>query len=503
MSISHERFLKLKEQLYEILSIHAVLALLQWDEEVYMPTKGAEARAQHLKTVSKIVHQLETAPSLGDELTYFYEQRNELEFDERRMIEEALYDYQRSVKIPEVWVGKFSEARSKAYHDWVEAREKSDFSIFSSSLENIITLCRERAEFLGYEHSPYDALLEDYERGIDTIMLDDLFPMLEKEQSRIYQTILQQQGKVKSIFEGKTWDTQKQWDITLRLLSAIGFDFNSGRQDQSIHPFTTNFDIYDVRITTRLNPNNLFSPIFSSLHEGGHALYEQGFREQDRGTWLAQAPSLGIHESQSRFWENIVGRSYSFCSFLLPILKEYFHSELKKIDAEKIYKEVNRVLPNCIRIEADECSYNLHIILRYKMEKDLIEDKISVSEIPHCWNTLFNSLFGFLPPDEVHGCLQDIHWAHGSFGYFPSYALGNLFGSQIAEKMKSELDMSELVVRGDFRPIHTWLKKNIFEVGRRLSAREIVEKTSGSKISHQPFINYLKNKYSDIYNVKL
>ncbi len=502
MGIQHERFLKLKEQLSGILNMHAVLALLQWDEEVYMPPRGAEARAQHLKTVSKIVHQLETDPSLGDELTYFYEQRNELEFDDRRMIEEALYDYQRSVKIPELWVGKFAEARSKAYHDWVEAREKSDFSIFSSSLENIIKLCKERAEFLGYERSPYDALLEDYERGINTQILDDLFPKLEKEQSAIYQAIVQQ-GKLKSIFEGKTWDTQKQWEITLRLLSAIGFDFNSGRQDQSIHPFTTNFDIYDVRITTHLHPNNLFSGIFSSLHEGGHALYEQGFRVEDRGTWLAQAPSLGIHESQSRFWENIVGRSYPFCYFLLPILKGQFHSELKRIDAEKIYKEVNRVLPNCIRIEADECSYNLHIILRYKMEKDLIEGKIPVSEIPHCWNTLFNSLFGFFPPDEVHGCLQDIHWAHGSFGYFPSYALGNLFAAQIAEKMKSELDMPELVANGDFRPIHTWLKKNIFEVGRRLSAREIVEKVSGSKISHQPFVNYLKNKYSEIYKVRL
>lgn len=502
MESQEERFLKLKTRLSEILYLRAVFALLQWDEEVNMPPGGAESRGQQLKLVAEMIHKFETNPLLGEELSYFKERENYLSPDDRIMIREAVYDYQRAVKIPEAWVGKFAQARSKAYHTWVEARNKSDFSIFKSSLETIINLCRERAELLGYINSPYDALLEDYERGTDTQILDTLFSDLEKEQSKIYQTIIQQ-GIENSIFEGKIWDIEKQWDITLRLLTAIGFDFNSGRQDRSVHPFTTNFDIYDVRITTRLNLNNLFSGIFSSLHEGGHALYEQGFHAGDRGTWLAQAPSLGIHESQSRFWENIIGRSYSFCVFLFPILKEYFPSEFESILPEQIYKEVNRVIPNYIRVEADECSYNLHIVLRYEIEKNLIEGKLSVLEIPDYWNTLFKSLFGYYPPDDARGCLQDIHWSHGSFGYFPSYALGNLFSAQITDRMKRELDLSELITRGDFLPIRDWLKEHVFKIGRRLCSREIVKKISGCDISHQPYIDYLKNKYGDIYKVNL
>jgi len=499
MTIQEEPFLKLKEHLSEILSLRAVFALLQWDEEVNMPPGGAESRGQQLKLMAEIIHKLETAPSLGEELTYFLE-KDDLDPDNKIMVREAMYDYQRSVKIPKEWIGKFAQARSQAYHAWVESKNQSDFSLFQSSLETIVSLCRERAELLGYKNSPYDALLEDYERGVDTQILDTLFSELEKEQSKIYHTILHQ-GVRKSIFEEKRWDTDKQWEITLHLLNAIGFDFNSGRQDRSVHPFTTNFDIYDVRITTRLNPNNLFSGIFSSLHEGGHALYEQGFSREDRGTWLAQAPSLGIHESQSRFWENIVGRSYPFFVFLLPLLKKYFPFELEGITPEVIYREVNRVEPNCIRVEADECSYNLHIVLRYKIEKDIIEGKLSISEIPEYWNFLFKALFGYLPPDDAHGCLQDIHWAHGSFGYFPSYALGNLFSAQITEKINAELDMTQLISRGDFIPIRDWLKEHVYKIGRRQTSRDIVKNISGSEISHRPYINYLKTKYGEIYKV--
>lgn len=502
MISQEERFFKLKERLSEILNLRAVFALLQWDEEVNMPPGGAESRGQQLKLIAEMIHKLETNPSLGEELSYFLEHNENLSSDDKIIVQEAMYDYQRVIKIPEAWVGKFAEVRSKAYHAWVEARSKSDFSIFKSTLKTIINLCRERAELLGYTNSPYDALLEDYERGVDTQILDVLFHDLEIEQSKIYQSVLQKDME-KSIFEGKVWDIEKQWNITLRLLSTIGFNFNAGRLDRSVHPFTTNFDMYDVRITTRLNPNNLFSGIFSSLHEGGHALYEQGFCKEDRGTWLAQAPSLGIHESQSRFWENIVGRSYPFCVFLMPILKEYFPLDLKDTTPEQIYKEVNRVVPNCIRVEADECSYNLHIVLRYKIEKILIEGKLSVSEIPEYWNSLFKSLFGYYPPDDAQGCLQDIHWAHGSFGYFPSYTLGNLYSAQIANKMKSEIDISEMIIHGNFLPIRDWLKERIFKIGRRLCSRDIVKNITSSDISSQPYIDYLKNKFGEIYKVNL
>ncbi len=500
MSNANERFLKLKKRLEDVLNFRAVFALLQWDEEVNMPPGGAESRSKQLKLIAEMLHKLETDPSLGEELEYFMEYEKDLDIDDKIMVREVLYDYRRATKIPEEWVGKFAEARSIAYHAWVEARSKSDFSLFQSPLEKIVNLCRERAELLGYENSPYDALLEDYERGVDTKLLDELFQKLEVEQSRIYKEVIQRDiGE--SFFEGKTWDTDKQWKITLQLLTAIGFDFNSGRQDRSVHPFTTNFDVYDVRVTTRLNPDNLFSAIYSSLHEGGHGLYEQGFSREDRGTWLAQAPSLGIHESQSRFWENIIGRSYHFCVYLLPILKEYFPTELDGINPDMLYKEVNHVKQNCIRVEADECSYNLHIVLRYKIEKELMEGNLSVKDVPEYWNVLFKSLFGFLPENDSHGCLQDIHWAHGSFGYFPSYALGNLFSAQIAEKMKEELDLHDLISKGDFIPIRDWLKEHIYKVGRRLSSREIVKNISGKDITHIPYIDYLKNKFGEIYQI--
>jgi carboxypeptidase Taq len=308
---------------------------------------------------------------------------------------------------------------------------------------------------------------------------------------------------IKSKFYGIKWDEDKQKQITLELLNCIGFDFSAGRQDVSVHPFTTNLDIWDVRITTRFSEENLFSGIYSTLHECGHALYEQGFRIEDRGTWLAQAPSYGIHEAMSRFWENIVGRSFAFCKFIYPILKNYFPDEFSKISPEDIYEEVNQVKENFIRVEADECSYNLHIILRYIIEKELIHGKLSVQSVPERWNSLSEEILGLRPPNNSKGCLQDIHWSHGSFGYFPSYALGNLFSVQIAESLKEQVMFEECVERGDFAQIREWLKKNIYDVGRRLKASEIVERATHRHVSFEPFINYLYEKYSSLYNIPL
>ncbi len=501
MSVSEAKD-RVKSKLNKILNLRSISSLLEWDQEVYMPPKGAESRAVQLKTISELIHQFETDKSLLDDLTRLLESKDTLSQDEVIMFEEAYYDIQRASKIPTDWVGKFAETRSQAYHAWVEAREKSDFSIFAPHLENLIILLRERTEYLGYEGSPYNALLEDYERGMTVEKLDILFDTLLRKQSIIFKSILS--NKVECLkFSCVEWEEQRQKEVTLRLLERIGFDFSAGRQDTSVHPFTINLDVFDVRITTRFSRKNLFSGIYSSLHECGHALYEQGFRLEDRGTWLAQAPSYGIHEAMSRFWENIVGRSLAFCNYLYPLLREYFPDELQGVSPEDIYGEVNQVKENFIRVEADECSYNLHIILRYIIEKELIEGKINVSSIPERWRFLSLEIFGYEPPNDSMGCLQDIHWAHGSFGYFPSYALGNLFSAQIAEKLRNEVSFDECVENGDFLPIREWLKKNIFEVGRRLKASEIVEKVSARTLSAEPFIGYLENKYSNLYGVCL
>ncbi|MCX8063882.1 MAG: carboxypeptidase M32 [Candidatus Hydrogenedentes bacterium] len=491
-----------KEKLQRILSLRAILSLLHWDEEVFMPPKGAESRARQLKVMAELIHEFETDKCLLDELDSALEKREGLSDDEFLMLEEARYDLQRALKVPSKWVGKFTEMRSKAYHSWVEARKNKNFLIFAPYLEELVLLLRERAEYLGYVGSPYNALLEDYERGVTVEKLESIFNELLEKQTSIYKTLLDKQDRY-SKFSGKEWSTEKQQELSTNLLTKIGFDFNAGRQDISIHPFTTNLDLFDVRITTRFSKENPFSGIYSSLHECGHALYEQGFKLEDRGTWIAQAPSYGIHEAMSRFWENIVGRSLSFCKYLYGLLTDYFPGEMAEITPEEIYMEVNRIKENFIRVEADECSYNLHIILRFIIERELIEGKISVNSVPDRWNSLFIEIFGLCPPDDTKGCLQDIHWSHGSFGYFPSYALGNIFSAQIAERLKTEIEFNECIEKGDFAPIKDWLKENIFEVGRRFKAVEIVEKVSNKPLSSQPFINYLREKYSDLYKVVL
>ncbi len=489
-----------KAKLNRILHLRAISSLLEWDQEVYMPPKGAESRALQLKTISELIHQFATDQILLKELSLLLEGRENLSPDEVIMFEEAFYDLQRELKLPVDWVGKFAETRSKAYHAWVEARKKDDFTIFAPHLENLVVLLREKADYIGYEGSPYNALLEDYERGMTVDRLDSIFGALLEKQSSMYKSILSK-GDIVSKFSGIQLDEQRQREISLRLVSLIGFDFSAGRLDISVHPFTTNLDIFDVRITTRFSKDNLFSGIYSSLHECGHALYEQGFKLEDRGTWLAQAPSYGIHEAMSRFWENIVGRGFAFCRLLYPILKDCFPKEFANFSPEDIYREVNQVKENFIRVEADECSYNLHIILRYFIEKELIEGKLNVHSVPERWCMLSQEIFGLKPPSDSKGCLQDIHWSHGSFGYFPSYALGNLFSAQIAEKLKGCINFEECIENGDFTPIREWLKKNIFEVGRRLKAIEIVEKVTERPVTSEPFVNYLKNKYSEIYHI--
>lgn len=490
-----ERWDSFQSKIRRVLHLRAILSLLRWDEEVYMPVKGAQARALQLRTLSEILHQYETSEELGNDLAFFADHMDQLNPDEQILVNEVVYDYQRAKKIPASWVGKFAETCSRAYHSWVQARQGLNFKMFQSELEEIISLCREKADLLGYEGSPYNALLEDYERGMDVTQLDSLFAVLESRQSELFKSVLDVQHDEVSVFDGKTWDTNKQWSITLRVLESIGFDFEAGRQDCSVHPFTTNMSTDDVRITTRLNPQHLFSGLFSSLHEGGHALYEQGFNESDKDTWLAQAPSLGIHESQSRLWENCIGRSYAFCKFLLPLLQEYFPEEMKDVTPEVLYREVNRVKLNFIRVEADECSYNLHIILRYRIEKDLIEGQLHVSDIPDRWNELFEQMFGVRPPNDALGCLQDIHWSHGSFGYFPTYALGNIYAGQLFERLQSELDIDDLVSRGEFTPIRLWLKQHVFNVGKRKLAKEIVESATQKPVSAEPFLHYLQTKY--------
>ncbi len=492
----------LRSKLGEIADIVSTVSLLQWDQEVNMPPKAAEGRGQQMATLSALSHRMFTDPAMGKLLHELHENTDQLTDDEAKLVSETLYDYKRATKLPESFVHEFAQEQSKAFQSWVKAREESRFSLFQPNLEKMVELSKRKADYLGYEESPYDALLESHERGMTTNTLKSIFSELAEEQSKLVKRIVDSPNQPDTAWTQQEWDEQKQWEFTLQVLRDIGYDFDAGRQDRSVHPFTTNFDLYDVRITTRVNRNDLFSALTGSIHEGGHALYEQGFRPEDRRTVLAEAISLGVHESQSRMWENMIGRSLSFWKhYTLPLKKQY-SGQLDEITPEQVYQAINRVSPSLIRVEADECTYNLHVILRFEIEIGLIEGTLQVSDIPETWNAKMKEYLGLDVPNDAKGCLQDIHWSHGSLGYFPTYTLGNLYAAQLFEQILNDIpDLWTQVEAGTFIHLLEWLREHVHRVGRRKTAPELIRDISGQDVSCKPYLKYLDDKYTDLYRL--
>lgn len=335
-----------------------------------------------------------------------------------------------------------------------------------------------------------------------TARLKPVFELLAHRQSDLVARIGGVSGKEGAPWLLQRWDTARQWEFTELVLRDMGFDFKAGRQDRSAHPFTTNFSIHDVRITTRLSEDDFFSALFSSVHEGGHALYEQGFREEDEGTLLASAPSLGIHESQSRLWENVIGRSLPFWRHYLPALRMLYPGRLERVGAEDLFKAANRVAPSLIRVEADECTYNLHVILRFELEVALIEGTLAAEEVPGAWNEKMKQYLGLEVPSDAMGCLQDIHWSHGSFGYFPTYALGNLYAAQLLAAMERDIPgLWDEIGRGAFGACLNWLREKVHRIGRRKTAGEIIREATGADTGPEAFLEYLESKYASLYNL--
>lgn len=489
----------LREKLGEVADIRNAVALLQWDQETYMPPKGATARGHQLATLSALEHRLFTAPELGALLR---ELSSKTAGDDAKMVAEALYDYERAVKLPESFVHEFAQEQSRAYEAWVKAREASDWKQFEPHMEKLLDLLKRKADLMGYEGSPYNALLEDFERGMTAEQLTPLFANLAARQSALVKRIVESGNAPDVEWLEADWDEDAQWQFSMRVLQDMGYDFDAGRQDKSVHPFTTTFDIEDVRVTTRLSPRELFTALSSSIHEGGHALYEQGFPLEDRRTPLANAPSLGIHESQSRMWENLIGQSLPFWKHYARILRAYFPNKLDDVTPEMLYAAVNRVEPSLIRVDADECTYNLHIVLRFELELALIEGRLNVRDIPEAWNEKMRQYLGLTPPDDALGCLQDIHWSHGAMGYFPTYALGNLYSAQLFEAMSAELpELWTQVENGRFDAILGWLREKVHRFGRRKTAVEIVTEATGKAPSAEPYLSYLETKYSGLYRL--
>ncbi|MCB2154634.1 carboxypeptidase M32 [bacterium] len=493
----------LRDKLGELSDIGATVALMGWDQQVNMPKKAAPGRGQQLATMSAIYHRMATAPEFGDMLRKLNDERDKLSADEAKMVEETLWDYERSTKLPEAFVKELTELDANAFAAWQEARKDSDFAAFQPFLERLVVKQREMADMFGFEGSPYNALVENYERGMTAERLTQIFGDLREKQSALIEKIVASPNQPDIAWLEQDWDEQAQWDFGMKVLTEMGYDLDAGRQDKSTHPFTTEFGLKDVRVTTRFDVKDLFSAMSSTMHEGGHALYEQGFLESDARTTLGSSISLGVHESQSRMWENLIGRSRPFWQHYLPVLKEHFPGQLNDVDVDKMYRSINAVKPSLIRVEADECTYNLHIIIRFEIETALLEGRMKVSELPEVWNAKYKEYLGVDVPNDAQGCLQDVHWSGASFGYFPTYALGNLYASQMFEKILQDIpNLWESIAGGNMLPLLDWLRKNVHEVGRRKKAPQLIEGITGKLPESTAYLNYLTTKYGELYGVK-
>lgn len=492
----------LRQRLGEIKDIQTAVGLLHWDQEVCMPPRGADTRGRQLATLSAIAHRKFTSEVFGHALDELVAERDALSEDDRALVDVTRYDYARATCLPEEFVSEFALVRSEAYETWTRARTASDYAAFKPVLARVLDCLRRKADYLGYEDTPYDALLESHERGLTTRRVREMFSELATRQSALVERLQAAPAPPDASWVDGAWEESAQWEFTLRLLRDIGFDFDAGRQDRSVHPFTIDFATGDVRVTTRFSPDEPFSAFMGSLHEGGHALYGQGFDPADERTPLAEGISLGIHESQSRMWENMVGRSRAFWNHYTPLLAKTFPENMEGVTPEQVYRTLNRVQPSLIRVEADECTYNLHIVIRFEIEVALVEGTLSLDDLPGAWNAKVRDYLGIEVPDDARGCLQDIHWAHGSMGYFPTYALGNVYAAQLFERVLQDLPgLWDQVGRGEFTPLREWLRDHVHRVGRRKLPEELLQDVTGSGPTVEPYLNYLETKFGEVYGL--
>lgn len=497
-----ERVEALKAHLGQVMDLQGAAAVLQWDQEVYMPRKGAEARGEQLATLQALAHRLFASDETAELLEALEGDLDALPPRMAKLAEVTRYDYDRALRLPEAFVKEFAIAQCRAYEAWTAARAASDFARFRPHLETMVALLRRRADYMGYEETPYDALLEDHERGMTTAMLRPVFAELGTRQSALVERIMASPRQPDLSWSKTVWPEDAQWRFCMRVLADMGYDLEAGRMDRSVHPFSTSFDVYDVRVTTRLSEREPFMAVMGAIHEGGHALYSQGHDPEDRRTPLLEGASLGIHESQSRMWENMIGRSLPFWRRYAPVLREHFPEIPRDVSAEQVYAAVNAVQPSLIRVEADECTYNLHIILRFEIELDLIEGRLAAADVPEAWNAKVKQYLGIDVPDDAHGCLQDIHWAHGSMGYFPTYALGNLYAAQMMPAIERDMpDLWARVEQGDFGGLLAWLRAHVHRVGRAKTPVEIVRDISGAEPGAEAYLTYLESKYLPLYGL--
>jgi carboxypeptidase Taq len=500
MVTATETWSELRARMREFADLGHVSALLGWDQETYMALRGGDARARQQATMRVLCHERLVDPRLGELLERAAGE--ELDRPRMAMLRELRRDRDHAMRLPPEFVRRMALAEGRGSNTWRRAREEDNFELYRPALEEVIAVKREQADLLGSDGERYDALLDLYEPGMRVERLEPLLSGLRTELGTLLARIVDAGPLEPAPFEGRIFPDPQQWDLTMRILADVGFDLTAGRQDRSAHPFTQDLALHDVRVTTRIDERHPLSAVYSTLHEAGHGMYEQGFDPEHEDTPVAAAPSLGLHESQSRLWENIVGRSLEFWEHYTPVMAELFPEAMNGSGADDAHRAANRVEPSLIRVEADEVTYNLHVLIRFELELALMRDEIEVAELPAAWNAAYERTLGIRPENDSVGVMQDIHWSTGLFGYFPTYTLGNLYAAVLWDTYAAaHPDPLSDIRRGEFRPILEWLRAEVHRPGAIDQGEDLIRRVTGSGLDHRPFMRYLWSKFGPLYDI--
>ncbi|NDD59206.1 MAG: carboxypeptidase M32 [Chlamydiae bacterium] len=487
--------------------LEAIQSLLGWDQETYMPPSAIEFRSQQHEIIASQIHKHQTSHDFQQALSNLIDLATgqikipSLSNAGKAAAREWRRDYLKNTKLPLSFVEKFAKATSISQHVWMQAKQHNDFQSFAPHLKNCIELCKEKANYLGYEEHPYDALLDLYEPGMKTSIISPIFSKLKIALKELIKEICAKKNPSYP-FLLREFPAVQQLEFSKNILQAFGFSNEYSRLDQSAHPFCSALNPLDIRMTTRIVNGYPLSNIFSVIHEAGHGIYEAQLNIHEYGSPLGSAISLGIHESQSRFWETFIGKSHAFWRHFFPILNKKFPQSLSDVDLNNFYCAINEVRPSLIRVEADEVTYCLHVILRFEIEIGLVEGSIQVEDLPEVWNEKMIDLLGISPLSDAVGCLQDIHWSMGAIGYFPTYALGNIYAAQIFQAFEEHhSNWEERVGMGEFLFIREWLQTHLHQYGREFTPCEIIKKITDNHLDSTPYIKYLRDKFTPIYNL--
>ncbi len=493
---------ELEQRMREVKELRSAAMLLGWDYETYLPAGGSAARGRQVAAIEGVIHERLCAPRLGELVDQFAADRS-LSAPRAAMVRQLGREVGRARRLPVRWVRAWAEAQAAGLAAWREARQGDRYESFAPKLDALLALRREQADLLGHGGTRYDALLELYEPGTTLAHLEPLFARLAPELRRLSEAIAGLRRPPQRAFVGRRFDEARQWEWSLSLIRAMGFNLEAGRLDRSAHPFSLGIHPTDVRLTNRYREDDPLPATFGAIHECGHGLYEQGFDPAYEGTSIAEAASFGLHESQSRLWENLIGHSLPFWRGFFPLLKSHFPEALADFDVDRFHRAVNEIRPVSIRVEADEVTYNLHIALRMRLEVALIHGDLQVRELPGAWNDASEELLGFCPRNETEGVLQDIHWAWGEIGYFPTYTIGNLYSAVLLNAAERELPgLWDEVAKRQLLPLRDWLRRKIHGPAHLRDAEETVRAATGEGLTERPFVDYLWKKYGDLYGVQ-